>query len=493
MYNITATDVIGMVLAGAALIALSLWAQGFHKNPRNIIGQRKTFFMISAVLLLISFGALLFKGFEKSMDFTGGTIVEIGVVKQQDQVTPERVREAVLAYSAEKGLNLLEPQVQVEERSINQAAQPFRKVIIRMAKSGKGSTASHNITTLEVQGLVESLEPKLGGELFQQAVSSEPGQGGAPAVPVAASPVPGASPVAGASPGPAASGAPAAPPAPATAQTGPTTRILSMETIDPIIGGELFVNSLLALFVALVMQLLYITFRFGNQMRYGIAADVALVHDVIIMAGLYALAGREVDSPFLAALLTVVGYSVMDSIVVFDRIRENVKNTRRGDYEAICNASLNQTMTRSVNTTLTVLLTLFALFFFGGATLRNFAFALLVGITAGAYSSIFVATPLVVMIDEWKKKRDEQKVTERRALRESQGRPASDVAAPGESRSPRPEGEARPSRPRPVAVGETDDEPAVADDDVVAGGTRGASTRSKAASARRDKTARRRR
>ena len=319
MYNITTTDIIGMVLAGAALISLSVWAQGFHRNPRNIIGHRKTFFIISGVLVLISLGALLFKGFEKSMDFTGGTIIEIGVVQNQDQLTPERVSKAVLDYSEQKGLGLLPPQVQVEEHALNQATHPYRKVIIRMAKSSRGATESHNITTPEVQGLVEGLEQSL-GQLYQQAVSAVPDQQGAPAVPVAASPAPAASPVAGASPAP---GAPATPQAPAQAQAAGTgSRILSMETIDPIIGAELFTNSLFALFVALVLQLIYITFRFGNQVRYGIAADIALVHDVIIMAGIYALAGREVDSPFLAALLTVVGYSVMDSIVVFDRIRE---------------------------------------------------------------------------------------------------------------------------------------------------------------------------
>ena len=138
-------------------------------------------------------------------------------------------------------------------------------------------------------------------------------------------------------------------------------------------------------------------------------------------------------------------------------------------------------MTRSVNTTLTVLLTLFALFFFGGATLRNFAFALLVGITAGAYSSVFIATPLVVLIDEWKRKRDEQQLSERRALRESQGRSAADEAA-------------KPERPARAAEAKVDDEePSEYSDETSDDGARGPSSRRKPAAARRDRMARRRR
>ena len=157
----------------------------------------------------------------------------------------------------------------------------------------------------------------------------------------------------------------------------------------------------------MVFSFIYIFFRFGNQIRYGFAADLALIHDVIIMLGFYSLAGREIDSPFVAALLTVVGYSVMDSVVIFDRIRENINDwwDEHGDeddapYEKIVNDSVNQTMTRSINTTLTTLVTILAIFYFGGDTLQNFAYALLVGITSGAYSSIFVASPILVSIND---------------------------------------------------------------------------------------------
>jgi len=438
VYNITATDIIGMLVAASVLIGLSLWAQSFHKNPRNIVGQRNVYFALSGVMLLVALLAIGVKGFKWGMDFTGGTIMEIGFVENQDAVTTEAVRNEIRGLFDEKGWTLRDVQVQVEEKPLGAAAGPndFRRAIIRISKEGG------NVTSDEVQAVADRLETKL-GKLYRQKLKTleQPDLSASPApapTPEGTEATPAAKAAKAAKAGKDAKAAkagdtPAAEPpaADAKAAAGATTTILSRETIDPVIGKELFVNALFALCVALFLQLIYITFRFGNQIRYGIAADIALIHDVIIMAGVYALIGYQVDSPFLAAVLTVIGYSVMDSIVVFDRIRENVRHARKGNYEAICNASLNQTMTRSVNTTLTVLITLFALYFFGGETLRNFAFALLVGITMGAYSSIFIATPLVVLLDNWSKKREEERVAERRAAREAQARET--------DKTPRPE------------------------------------------------------
>jgi preprotein translocase subunit SecF len=176
-------------------------------------------------------------------------------------------------------------------------------------------------------------------------------------------------------------------------------------SVGPSLSREYLTKSLWALVIALALQLVYIAFRFGNQLRYGIIADVALVHDVLVMVGIYAIANRKADDAFLAALLTVIGYSVMDSIVIFDRIRENSRLMPDTPYDEMVNTSLLQTMTRSVNTLATVLITLLALYFFGGDTLKNFAFALLVGVTSGAYSSIFIASPLLVIWKNWEERR----------------------------------------------------------------------------------------
>jgi preprotein translocase subunit SecF len=182
------------------------------------------------------------------------------------------------------------------------------------------------------------------------------------------------------------------------------------KTIGPTIGHELLHDAVIAIIAALIFQLIYITLRFGWNLRYGISADLALIHDVLMMVGLYALFGKEANSPFLAALLTVIGYSVMDSIVIFYRIRENLTLITRASFESVVNQSVLQTMTRSINTLMTVLITLFALYFFGGETLRNFAFALLIGVTSGGYSSIFIASPILVLWERWSSKREKQKM-----------------------------------------------------------------------------------
>ncbi|HXW50637.1 MAG TPA: protein translocase subunit SecF, partial [Candidatus Acidoferrales bacterium] len=176
-------------------------------------------------------------------------------------------------------------------------------------------------------------------------------------------------------------------------------------SVGPSLSKEYLSKSLWALVIALVLQLIYIAFRFGNQLRYGIIADIALIHDVLVMVGIYAIANRKADDAFLAALLTVIGYSVMDSIVIFDRIRENGRLMPDTPYDQMVNTSLLQTMTRSVNTLATVLIVLLALLFFGGDTLKNFAFALLVGVTSGAYSSIFIASPLLVLWKNWENRK----------------------------------------------------------------------------------------
>ncbi|MDP9110206.1 MAG: protein translocase subunit SecF [Candidatus Eremiobacteraeota bacterium] len=169
-----------------------------------------------------------------------------------------------------------------------------------------------------------------------------------------------------------------------------------IESIGPTLGGEYLRNALLALVIALGIQFLYIAFRFGWNYIFGLVTVIALVRDAAMMIGIYALANRPADDAFLAAVLTVIGYSVMDTIVILDRIRENTKLMGGQPYDRIVNESIKQTMTRSVNTLATVVITLVALLALGGASLKNFAFALLVGICSGGYHSIFYSAPLVL-------------------------------------------------------------------------------------------------
>jgi preprotein translocase SecF subunit len=172
---------------------------------------------------------------------------------------------------------------------------------------------------------------------------------------------------------------------------------LSITAIGPTLGGEYLRDALWALVIALGIQFLYIAFRFGWNYIFGLVTIIALVRDAAMMIGIYAIAGKSADDAFLAAVLTVIGYSVMDTIVILDRIRENTKIMVGVAYDRIVNESIKQTMTRSFNTLATVVITLVALLALGGASLKNFAFALLVGICSGGYHSIFYSAPLVLV------------------------------------------------------------------------------------------------
>lgn len=170
--------------------------------------------------------------------------------------------------------------------------------------------------------------------------------------------------------------------------------VLREEKVGATIGGELITNAVLAMVVSWALIILYVAYRF--EFRFGIAAVLALIHDILVVLAVFSLTQRQIDSSFIAALLTIVGYSINDTIVIFDRIRENLKLHFRkgGNIDELVNRSIFQTLTRSLYTVFTVLFATAALYFFGGETTKDFAFALLVGFSVGCYSSIFIASPL---------------------------------------------------------------------------------------------------
>ncbi|MCL5411735.1 MAG: protein translocase subunit SecF [Patescibacteria group bacterium] len=191
---------------------------------------------------------------------------------------------------------------------------------------------------------------------------------------------------------------------------------LRLETVGPTIGGELLRNAILSIVFASIMIVIYIAFAFrevpkpASSWRFGICAILALIHDVLVVVGVFSLLGHfykvEVDSLFVTALLTVIGFSVHDTIVVFDRIRENLKRRVYSTFAETVNHSILQTIGRSLNTSLTVVFVLVALILFGGTTIRWFVVALLVGILSGTYSSIFNASPLLVLWQEWQDRKE---------------------------------------------------------------------------------------
>ncbi|MDA8441687.1 MAG: protein translocase subunit SecF [Peptococcaceae bacterium] len=193
------------------------------------------------------------------------------------------------------------------------------------------------------------------------------------------------------------------------AKTGPyDPSQYSEDKVGPSIGQEITQNAIIALLIAFAGMILYLTIRF--EFVFGVSAVAAIFHDVLVVLGLFSIFRWEIDASFVAAILTVVGYSINDTVVIFDRIRENQEKLRRGDsYEDMVEKSVWQTMARSINTVLTVLITLFAIFLLGGESTRIFSLAMLIGVFSGAYSSIFNASQILVELKNWQSRR--QKAT----------------------------------------------------------------------------------
>jgi preprotein translocase subunit SecF len=170
-----------------------------------------------------------------------------------------------------------------------------------------------------------------------------------------------------------------------------------INSVGPTLGAELFRSGTIALIISLAGIIIYLTFRF--QLDYALFAIAALFHDILITSGMFSIFGlvlaTEIDSLFIVALLTIIGFSVNDTVVIYDRIRETIQTNPERPIAEIVDDAVNQTLGRSINTTLTTLLSLVAIFLFGGETLRNFALALIIGFSAGSYSSIFIASTLL--------------------------------------------------------------------------------------------------
>jgi len=187
------------------------------------------------------------------------------------------------------------------------------------------------------------------------------------------------------------------------------------ESIGPLIGSELKRKAFWAIILALVAIILYIAWAFRKvskpvaSWQYGLVAITALFHDIFITLGLFSLLGHfkgiEIGLPLIAAFLTILGYSVNNSIVIFDRVRENLLKTSWADFSQVINQSINQSLTRCINTALTTLFVLLTIFFLGGQSIKYFSLALIVGIVIGTYSSIFITSPLVVIWQGWRYKR----------------------------------------------------------------------------------------
>ena len=281
----------------------------------DFMGKRKLALVFSVVILLVAAGAIVARGLSLGIDFTGGTLIEVGYEQDADLA---QVRQVL----AEGGFG---------DASVQQFGTA-RDVLIRLGQSDEQNSA------------------QISDKVFSQLSAAVDGQ----------------------------------------------AELRRVEFVGPQVGDELTEDGALAVLVALMAILVYVALRF--EWRFAVGSVIALVHDVLFTIGLFALLQVEFDLPVLAAVLAVIGYSLNDTIVVFDRVRENFRKLRKGTPKEIINISLSETLSRTLVTSLTTILVLLALFFLGGEIIHGFALALLVGVLIGTYSSIYVASTTVLML-----------------------------------------------------------------------------------------------
>jgi preprotein translocase SecF subunit len=369
----------------------------------DVIGKRRWFYLFSALLTIPGLIFILLSpftdaGLQPTIDYTGGTRWEIRFA--DPSVTPEQVEQVF----ADNGLEATA--IRTESGFIEIKTEPIGLAAEPSASPSASASAS--------------------GSTGPSGSPSASGSAGASASPSAApSPSPSASASASASPGASASPS-ASPAAPAGNTSLPTDGKLgemvtalqsslgeiaeqrSLTTIGAVVSSDLLQQALILIVVGSLGIVGWITYRF-RDVKFGVTALVSLGHDVIVVVGSFAILGTffhvEIDALFVTAMLTVIGFSVHDTIVVFDRIRENKARHLGEPFDEIVNHSILQTFGRSIMTSLTVLLTLLALFLFGGSAISDFVLALLIGIVIGTYSSIFVASPLLVDWHAWEDRR----------------------------------------------------------------------------------------
>lgn len=328
----------------------SKFTENFLKNTNiNFLGNRKIAYIISSVLLLISIGSLATRGLNQSVDFTGGRTFVIRFEKPVSTVDVQNVLAQELGSAPEVKTYGEDNQIKITTKYLVDA-ETVSDEDNKMASQYLDGEEAQVDDVVEVK-IYKALKDKFlsSGTTFKQFINNNR---------------------------------------------------MSYEKVGPTIASDIKTSAVYSVFFALIAIFLYILLRFRNW-QFGLGAVVALAHDVTIILGVYSVAysfmpfSMSIDQSFIAAILTVVGYSINDTVVVFDRIREYLITFQKRDRKEIMNSALNSTISRTVNTSLTTLVVLLAIFIFGGEVIRGFIFAMIIGIVVGTYSSLFVATSIV--------------------------------------------------------------------------------------------------
>ncbi|MBU0660847.1 protein translocase subunit SecF [Patescibacteria group bacterium] len=333
----------------------------------NIIEKRRIPFIISSIVFAASLLALLVYGLKPGIDFTGGSLMEVQFTAERPAVV--EVEEVLAPF--ELGNIVVQPanddSMIIKMRFIS---EDEHQEILAAMRAAFAEESVEDVAMLVTESDTEVVVSTEGGETGVVAVTAEPV---------------------------------------ASEEEVPVARVLEkrVETIGGVISSELQRRSWQAGIAVVLAIIVFVAYAFRrvtkpvSSWKYGITAIVALIHDVVITMGIFALLGKfygiEIDVPFVVAMLTILGYSVNDTIVVFDRVREKLIKRGRSKFAETVNMGVNETLVRSINTSITTLVVLFGLFIFGGDSIHYFSLALIIGIMLGTYSSIFLASPLLVV------------------------------------------------------------------------------------------------
>ena len=375
----------------------------FKQTNFDFLGKKWPFIIATLVLTAAGLGSLAMKGGPKyGIDFKGGTVT---VVRFQNAVSEDQVRasltgkipgEIVVQRDTTTSDLLISTELR-DERELNAA----REIVLSSLKTTFGGGADPSKLDLSSAGqgaVADRLRSQLGAAMNEDQIQEtskaivafrDKQKGGLLGTIDALSGVNGVS-------------AQAVDALKKEAYVAPY-QVRGFDLVGPKVGQELRSQALTATLLALAGMLVYIAFRF--EFIYGLAAVIAVFHDTIITIGLFSLVDKEISLTVIAALLTLVGFSMNDTIVVFDRIRENLPAMRKEKFDVLVNASINQTLSRTILTSGLTFLTAVALWLFGGPVLNGFSFALVVGIIVGTYSSIFIASPILIWWRDWMESR----------------------------------------------------------------------------------------